>query len=163
MPTAHEVCEWLKANAVGKIVNVRPVKVTIGKNSYIGAFYGRIDTYLPTEDAVTEHRANAGEEHTEQLFYLIGDRPKMRKVGHCFQWASGLPLDERVYTHTDEWYVCCYSSDKPESQKPWKMFMLAEWKSHAYGYYKGHKIDTLERFEYQRAPMIVEYLAETPA
>lgn len=161
MTTAHEVCEWLKANAVGRIVNVRPVKVTIGKKTYVGAFYGRVDIYIPTERAVTEKRVLAGEEHTEHLFYLIGDRPKMRKAHHCFQWESGLPLDDRVYAHTNEWYVCCHSSNDPKSQKPWKMFMLSEWKSHVYGYYKDHRIDTLERFEYQRAPMTVEYL--TPA
>lgn len=163
MATAQEVCEWLKKNAVGKIVDVRPVKVTIGKKSYIGAFYGRVDLYQPTERAVTEHRAKAGEEHTERLFYLIGDLPKLRRAHYCLQWSSGLPLDERVYAHTDEWYLCCHSSERPESQKPWKMFMLAEWKSHTYGFYKGHKIDTLERFEYLRVPMIVEYLDGTPA
>lgn len=158
MPTAIEVCEWLKEKSVRPILSCRPVKVTIGKKEYIGAFYANEEVYQPGERAVTEGKVKAGEKFQEHHFYLIGDRPKTKPVNHCFQWASGLPLDERVYKHTDEWYTSCYSSDEPRSQQPWKMFMLSEWRAHAYGYYEGHKIDTLERSVYLRLPMQVTYL-----
>lgn len=158
MTTANEVCDWLKKNSVLPIADCRPVKVTIGKKSYVGAFYSTEEFYSPTERAVTEGRVTAKDKNMECKFYLIGDKPKTKRVHHCFQWASGLPLDERVYRHTDEWYVSCHSSDRMESQTPWKMFMLSEWRSHAYGYYENHKIDTLERFIYERVPMVVEYL-----
>jgi hypothetical protein len=158
MTTANEVCDWLKKNSVHPITECRPVKVTIGKKSYVGAFYTTEELYSPTERAVTEGRVTANDKNVDHKFYLIGDRPKLRKAHHCFQWASGIALDERVYRHTDEWYVCCHSSEAPQSQIPWKMFMLSEWRSHAYGYYENHKIDTLEQFKYERAPMAVEYL-----
>jgi len=155
--TANEVCEWLK-NSLHPITECRPVAVKIGKKSYIGAFYSTEESYLATERAVIEGQVTANDVNVEWKFYLLGSRPAMKEDRHCFQWSSGISLDMRVYRHTDEWYVCCHSSDNPKSQIPWKMFMLSEARTHAYGYYENHKIDTLERSKYERAPMVVEYL-----
>lgn len=158
MPSAAEVCAWLRSVSVRPIAKCRPVSVTIGGKEFVGAFYSTKEVYLATERAVTEGRVKAGEKSVEYKFYLIGDKPKQRRAHHCYQWASRCKLDERVYRHTDEWYVCCHSSNDPKSQKPWKMFMLCEWRAHSYGYYENHKIDTLERYTYLRVPMSVTYL-----
>ncbi len=157
-PTANEACDWLLQNSCRPIKSIRPVKVTIRKNSYVGAFYSIRDIYIPTERAVTEKKVLPGEERIDYRFYLIGDRPKIKRSRHCFTWESGIAPDQRVYRNTNEWYVCCHSSKEQRTHVPWKMFMLSEWLAHAYGYYEGHKIDTLERFKYDRVPMTVQYL-----
>jgi hypothetical protein len=156
MATANEVCTWLKKVSVLPLDYAVPVRVTLGKHEFIGARYGVKETYTATERAVTEGIVTAGEPYVDHRFYLLGQMPKFKKSHVCFVWAHDLPIDERVYQRGDEWYRSCYSDNTPGELG--HFFMLGEWKVHAYGYYKGHKIDTLERYTYERVPMTVELI-----
>lgn len=80
-----EIVEWLRS--CSGVISARPVKVTIGKQTWEGALYVVQKTYQPTERAVTEGRVKAGEEYTEPRLYLLGELPKTRKKT-CYPWIS---------------------------------------------------------------------------
>lgn len=155
--TAEKVCQWLLEKSVLPIDYVVPVKVMLGKHEFVGARYGVREVYKPTERAVTEGVVTAGEPYIQHRFYLLGEVPSFKQRNVCFTWTNTLPIDNRVYTSVGEWYVSGYyqQPEKNEHHPFGKMFLLAEWLSHTYGFYKGHKIDTLERYTYLRIPMTV--------
>jgi len=161
---ANEIVEWLKKVSVQPLsekVETVPVKVTLGKHVFYGARFTTVEKYAPRERAVLEGEAKAGEEWLSHKFYLLGNAPlNMRKLfgraNVAFTWNHDLPIDTRVNHSNGEWYVSCYSDKKKPDHGDF--FMLGEWLSHSYGFYKDHKIDTLETFTYLRVPMNVEYL-----
>lgn len=161
---ANEIVEWLKKVSVQSLsekVETVPVKVTLGKHVFYGARFTTVEKYAPRERAVLEGEAKAGEEWLSHKFYLLGNAPlNMRKLfgraNVAFTWNHDLPIDTRVNHSNGEWYVSCYSDKKKPDHGDF--FMLGEWLSHSYGFYKDHKIDTLETFTYLRVPMNVEYL-----
>lgn len=154
---AVEAVAWLKANAVWSIAQAIPVRVTLDKHKFYGARVSRNEVYTPTERAVDEGVAKAGEPYLVHAFYLLGKVPKF-KAKVVFDWIHNLPIDSRVYRSFGEWYVGCYSNELNEHTPLGHNFLLFEWLSHAYGTYKDHKIDTLERYPYFRVPMTVECL-----
>ena len=119
--------EYLRT--IPTVSEARPVKVTIGRETFEGAFY-------------RETLAHNGEPYTTEKLYLVGTFPasyrRRRKTSYCF------PGDER------EWYVACYSPEviKPEfaAFHPFgKTFILAPWDVPS-----GEAIDKYETKPYTR-------------
>ena len=160
---AEKCAAWLLT--CPNVVASRPVVMTMFNVDYEGVLYTLHETFQATERAVTDGPMEDGETRIETRLYVLGKMPKQLDKGHhCFQWASGLPINDRMENHTDEWYVACYSSTDP--QYAWASpfgpsIVMRECTSANFGYYKDHKIDTLETYQYKRHPLHVECL--TPA
>jgi hypothetical protein len=148
----------------GYAKTVSRVKVTIGKQSYVGCFCECEHEYSKFERAVTEGGCEPGQRYTQHKIWLIGKRPKTRKKGTCFTYENHRPTDSTFFDHTHEWYFSCWielndwlGEESPYAQVG-SMFCLSEWQKQNAGPYKDHKIDTMERFEYDRSKMSVEFL-----
>lgn len=161
--TAQAVAQWLLGippRHDGTIVTAaRPVEVTIGKGTYQGALFTTQLSRTANERAVTEGHAKPGDKYLNHSFLLLGQKPKHRRAHICYVWKHDLPLDDHNES-IGEWYVSCHSSTgTPSEHQPFGWdFVLSEWAPMTFGPYKGHKIDTLERFTYQRIPMSVKFL-----
>jgi hypothetical protein len=161
-----KLVQWLAA--LPNISEIKPITVTMRPGpktvfTFEGAYYRQTHKYGIGEVLNLGGRVREGEDRIEHGLYLLGERPKFRRAHHCFPWASNLPIDERVLQHTDEWYIAGYMPGEriTDEFRPHHPFgpniLMREWMSPTVGYYKDHKIDTLERFAYLRVPMSVEF------
>lgn len=159
--TPQAVVGWLQrlGKSRGRIKSVRPVEVTIGKTTYIGAFYTEEETREATERACTEGHAKPGDKYPSYAFMLLGQRPKHKRANVAYTWADNLPVDDHGKS-IGEWYVSSYyESCEPNEFHPFgACFQIRMWVVATYGPYKDWKIDTGERFTYQRIPMSVKFL-----
>jgi hypothetical protein len=164
---AQRIANWLET--CPKIESARPVFVTIGKVTYIGALYVELDEAQATERVVTDGPIKAGEEMRSYRLYLLGPLPKLRRKNNVYVYQFDLndrEALERCYDETDEWYVACHSANQKTDEvnakhSPFgRTFMLCLNRPMNFGYYKGWKIDTGDRYEpYPRIKMAVEFLA----
>lgn len=137
MTTANQVADWLRTLPNAR--DVRPVSVTIGKQTWPGARYTSVNHYSASMQAVLDGRKKVNEEYTQVAIFLAGPLPKRRKKGTCF------PFDGQ------EWYIACYyeGTDANEFHPFGATFILMPW-THE------EKIDKHERFTYDRIPMTVK-------
>ena len=128
--------------------NVKPCRVTIGKEFWEGCEYQQRGTYAADMDCVRNGQHKAGETYlSNRRIYLIGQLPKVyeRRRNNCFQFDNG------------EWYLSGYIvAIKPEFAlyHPFgPNFSLAHWDI------TDKKLDDGERFPYYRFQMTVEFCA----
>lgn len=109
---AKEVAAWLNGLDNKTVRNVRPVKVIIpykGKEqTFYGARYQRVGHYTESMDGVRQGRYKAGDEYTDEMFYLLGDLPvtykkKIRVAGF---WEQRIVYN--IPGDTGDWYVNGY-------------------------------------------------------
>jgi hypothetical protein len=161
--TPQAVAQWLQSlgQLRGRIKWARPVEVTIGKITYQGAMYAEEETRAPQERAVTEGHAKPGDKWPTYAFMLLGLRPKHKREHNAYTWNHNLPMDDHGRS-IGEWYVSSYyESNETNEYHPFGAnFQIREWIVATYGYYKDWKIDTNERYTYDRIPMSVKFLDE---
>ncbi len=141
---AKELCAWL--NGLGKhIRDARPVKVSINGTDYYGARYTAVNQYTEGMRIVQEGKVKAGDEYTDDRFYLLGKRPLKIKnrASFCFPYDGA------------EWYIGGgYYGGGDEQHKQYHPFGIY-FSVHKWDVPDGTKIDTYERHEYVRSPMTV--------
>lgn len=157
---AERMANWL--TTLPSVESARPVFVTIKGKRYLGAHYVTVHTYSATERAVDEGPMKAGEEHRSNRIILLGNKPKLRRANNVFvaDLVTEHPL-ERCYEESNEWYIGgYYDKGQPNEYHPHgNIWTLHHHKPMNFGYYKGWKIDTGDRYEpYPRIPMEIEYL-----
>ncbi len=134
---AKKVVTWL--NSFANIRNAYPVRVTLGlKQEFFGAHYVSIGFYTDTMRAVTDGSHKAGDAYEQEVFFLLGERPRKfgGKTHFCF------PLNG------EEWYVSGWYDGESNDFHPFgNYFQLHCWPA------GDQKIDTGERFHYLRVPM----------
>ena len=154
--TARAVAAYLDStgnNGSGYVhFNVRPVRVTIGTQTWAGAEASRVVEITPGCRAWTEGRRH----DVARLVYVAGTLPKgYLRSTHVAYTRAGDPC---------EWYLASYypaierhrqgplSPDASSEYHPFgASFMLFPWDVDG-------KIDQYERRPYERLPLTVEYL-----
>lgn len=126
------LAEWL--TACGNIVDIEPVRVRIGDESWEACRYTQI----------SEHD---GKKYRNKRIYCVGNwpksyRPNRREGGTCY------PFEGR------DWYVCCYIKDIKPVFAPYHPFgpnfILGEWEH-------SEPMDQYEQ-PYERIPMTLDKL-----
>ena len=157
----QEYAKWLMT--CPGIRSARTIKATIANFVFVGVLAEMVRQYSPTERAVTENRVKAGEDYICHRMYFLGNLPNKLSVHKTFVWEHNLPMDDRVERSIGEWYLACYSSREFNPSNPFgHWFALHDHATAVYGPYKDWKIDTGEQYVYERIPMTIEYLSETP-
>lgn len=177
-PTLSLLVAWLQHHC--NMRNVKPVEALIGKDALYGAIYDQPNDWIPTERAVTNGQAVAGEEYTTTKIYLLTAELcaahrlfyNKRQSKCLFQWEGHsklpTPIPEKVYKHSHEWYVLgCY--DRPNVEERYAhanpfgtTTILGEHLIHTQGPYAGQKLDQLETKSYIRKPMQVVPMYDVP-
>lgn len=163
MLAVKQYVEWLRG--LPNTVDVRPISAEFGKTTYFGALYAIIQNRLPQERAVEYQLAKAWDQYTTYFLGFLGDmEPKIRKNG--WVWKSDLPLDARIESHSDDWYLCGYY-DKTGTKEHHQVqqyhpfgntFLLKEWTLPVYGPYQDQRIDHFEDRKLLRQPLTVTFL-----
>lgn len=103
------------------VSDVKPVTVTIGRETFSGARYTDTRHYTAGMMAVQRGERKDGEPYTREWLYLLGDLPKpyQRSTRVAFTMAD----DKR------EWYVASYHDGRDAPAKPpfTPCFQLAPW------------------------------------
>ena len=157
MSVARELADYLAS--LPQVESAKPVQVTIGKNTYFGALYVETHEAQPTERVVQEGPIEAGETLRTHCLYLLGKRPKLRRKNNVF--VCDLKIDsERCYESSDEWYIAgWYEGGISDVQRWGNNVLIRHNKPMNFGYYKGWKIDTGDRYApYPRIPMTIDPL-----
>jgi hypothetical protein len=135
-----KLIEWL-SNC--RCENIKPVRVTIGKQSWIGCQYDQILEYTQGMLCVCNGEHKAGEKYTENKIYLIGALPKAKNRQFvCFPFQG------------QDWYVAGYIAEIKEGFKNFhpfgSNFLLSPWNI------PNIAIDAGEAKPYIRMAMTVE-------
>ena len=138
-----EVANWLRS--LPNIVNIRACRVTIGKQTWEGAYYHRVRTWEQGMDGVTRGEHQAGEVFEDRNLYLLGKVPKVKRSKSCFPWEG------------KDWYVAAFyeGAEKTSMQPFGRNCILAPWEIEKQ---PESTIDQYEGKPYDRLPMTVEFL-----
>jgi len=132
--------------------DVRPVRVTIGEQSWEGCYYKQTLEYQIGMDAVSRGDKKAGDKYTEEAIYVIGKLPKVK-----YNKRGKVDLDAKVCFPLNgvDWYVSGYMLEenfKPENRQfhPFGVsFILRPWNI------PNEAIDKYEQKKYLRIPLIL--------
>jgi hypothetical protein len=94
---------------------VRPVEVTIARETFLGAVYVQDRPYEAGMGAVARGKKAAGDPHYSRRFYLLGELPlAYRKAGKDRRGEAKLVF----VWEAEDWYVA--GGYTPHLLKPWK-------------------------------------------
>ncbi len=102
MIPAWSVSAYLRT--LPRVRTAKAVRVTMGTESFLGAYYTQANIYTAGMDAVTRGQKRIGDEsYPDRRFYLLGETPKMwRNAGEGSRGESRL-----IWTYDGEDWTGC--------------------------------------------------------
>lgn len=164
---AFDCQKWLLS--LDRITSAEPIIARFCKHEFLGVLYGTREEYVEIETAVREGVVKAGDPYLVYRIYLLGVAPRRLNSRpfnkNAFLWKHGRETDERAYRCSGMWYRICYYENAgglghamfAESHPFGNSFILGEYRTHTFGFYRDCEIDYLDT-PYKRSDLTVEFL-----